>query len=117
MLFYRASAPARPISLRAVRGFSLAALLAYPVGAFTVNFGGHSPTSLIVGYGFVLMSLLCFAALVNSSLQRIVAETPDKLDEYEMQLRSRAMNLSYTLFTAIVLAGVIYAAIASDHGG
>ena len=36
---------------------------------------------------------------------------------YELQLRSRAMNQSYGGFTALTLLGVIYAAVAVDHGG
>lgn len=117
MLFYRASAPAAPMTLRTARILSLAALLAYPAGALTVNFAGAALPGVALGYALVLVSLTSAAALINSPLQRIVGEVPDRLDEYEMQVRSRAMALSYNLFTALVLAAVIFAAIASDHGG
>jgi len=50
-------------------------------------------------------------------LQRIVAEVPSLLDEYELQLRSRAMNLAYGGFIGLGLLGVVCSATATDHGG
>lgn len=115
MLYYRSKDAASPISISSARFFSLASLVAYPVGAFVLHQSRSLPQS-IAGYGLVLASLICVAFLIKSSLQRIVAEVPAMLDEYELQLRSRAMNLSYAGFTALALLGVIYSAIASDHG-
>ncbi|WP_353227640.1 hypothetical protein [Novosphingobium sp.] len=117
MLFYRMRAPAPQISINAVRGCSMLALAAYPVGALIINFANHAPLPVAIGYGLILVSLACVVPLVSSSLQRIVAESPASLDEYELQLRSRAMNQSYGGFTVLTLAGVIYAAVAVDHGG
>lgn len=82
-----------------------------------LDFSKKSLPASVGGYALILSALICAAALVQSSLQRIVAEQPSKLDEYELQLRSRAMNLSYVGFTAFALMAVIYAAIASDLGG
>ena len=114
MLFYRTSAAAGLISVDATRIFSAAALVAYPIGAIIIrsSSGGWMGLS---GYGLILGAFICLAFLIKSSLQRIVAEVPSELDEFELSLRSRAMNLSYATFTALTLLGVVYAAIASDH--
>lgn len=115
MLFYRSGVSASPVSVSATRIISLTTLFAYPAGALVLRSSGTGLQS-ILGYGLILVSFVCVASLIKSSLQRIVAEVPSKLDEFELGLRSRAMNLSYATFTAITLLGVVYAAIASDHG-
>lgn len=117
MLFYRSNAGASKLSVGSARALSLFPLAAYPAGALILDLSNESLSSSLGGYGLILSALICTAALVKSSLQRIVAEQPSKLDEYELQLRSRAMNLSYGGFTALALVAVVYAAIASDHGG
>lgn len=115
MLFYRSGAPASPISVSSARIISLATLVAYPLGALVLRSSGTASQSLL-GYVLILAALIFVAFLIKSSLQRIVAEVPSKLDEFELGLRSRAMNLSYAIFTAITLLGIVYAAIASNHG-
>lgn len=117
MLFYRSNVGTSHLSVSAARAFSLSALVAYPIGALLVDNSNGSVAVSLAGYGLILLALVCVAILVRSSFQRIVGEVPSKLDEYELQLRSRAMNMSYGGFTALVLIAVIYAAIASDHGG
>lgn len=82
-----------------------------------LDLSSKSLLASLSGYALILSALICAAVLVKSSLQRIVAEQPSKLDEYELQLRSQAMNFSYGGFTALALGAVIYAAIASDRGG
>lgn len=117
MLFYRSNAGASDLSLAAARGLSLSALIAYPAGALILDLSDKSLSASLAGYALILSAFICAALLMKSSLQRIVAEQPSKLDEYELQLRSRAMNLSYGGFTALALIAIVYAAIASDHGG
>lgn len=117
MLFFRSNAGASKLPVGAARAISLCALLAYPAGAFILDASNNSLAGSLAGYALILSALVCTAALVKSSLQRIVAEQPSKLDEYELQLRSRAMNLSYNGFTALALIAVAYTGIASDHGG
>ena len=115
MLYYRSKDEASPISVITARIFSLASLVTYTVGALVLHQSISLPQSL-AGYGLILAALICVAFLMRSSLRRIVGEVPTLLDEYELQLRSRAMNLSYAGFTGLSLLGVIYSAIASDHG-
>ncbi len=117
MIFYRSNASASKLPVGAARALSLFALAAYPAGALMLDFSDKSLPASMGGYALILSALICVAVLVKSSLQRIVAEQPSKIDEYELQLRSRAMNLSYGGFTALALVAIIYAAIASDHGG
>lgn len=117
MMFFRAQSRTSTLSTNAIRAASAAALLAYPAGALMVNYAGQSPFRAVAGYGLILAALVCVALLASSPLQRIVSERAGKLDEYELQLRNRAMNLAYAGFAALVLAGVAYAAVASDHGG
>ena len=85
------------------------------MGALVLRSSGTGLQS-ILGYSLILTALICVASLIKSALQRIVAEVPSELDEFELGLRSRAMNLAYATFTAFTLLGVVYAAIASDHG-
>ena len=115
MLYYRSTSGGKNISLRAARAAALTALAAYPAGALLSEFG-PSRWSHLAGLGLVLVSLIGVAVLMSSSLQRIVGEKIELLDEYELKLRNRAMSASYTAFTVLALLAVIYAAIAADAG-
>jgi hypothetical protein len=53
---------------------------------------------------------------MGSTVQRIVGEKVEALDEYELKLRNHAMSSSYSCFSLLALLAVIYAAIASDAG-
>ena len=117
MLFYRSKSGPSRLTVPAALALSALALAAYPVGALMVDHAQHSALISLAGYALVAAALFAAVPLAGSSLQRIVAEVPSKLDEYELQLRARAMNGSYSGFTALVLAGVMYAGLASDHGG
>lgn len=114
MLFYRSAVPATSISVSATRIISLLALIAYPVGAWLLH-GSESGLQSLLGYSMVLTALICAASLIKCSLQRIVVEVPSKLDEFELGLRNRAMNVSYETFTGIMLLGIVYGALAIDH--
>lgn len=115
MLFYRSNKGGRPIGLTALRLLTLTPLVAYPVGALTVAWG-NSPATAIAGYLLVFASLACVAALMGTSVQRIVGEQPDRLDEYELTLRSKAMSAAYICLSALLLIGIIYFAIGKDKG-
>lgn len=117
MIFYRSNHGAADHSARFVRVASTLALLAYPAGALTLALVADGLARTIIGYGLILASLICVAMLAGSSTQRIVAEEARLLDEYELQLRYRAMSAAYTLMSVLILCGVIYAAVASDKGG
>ena len=117
LIFFRSWKGPSGLSVRATRGRSLLSLGTYPAGAFILALLPKSSISGLVGYGLVVIALVSVAPLTGSSLQRIVGEHPSKLDEYELQLRSRAMSYSYGYLTVIVLLAIIYAALAKDFGG
>ena len=116
MLFYRARTGSKDIPLPLVRTLSSLALTAYPLGALTLALGRGGAIGALIGYGLILAALVAATALIGSSVQRIVGEQPERLDEYELLLRQRAMSLSYVCFTVLVLLIVIYGAIAAEKG-
>ena len=117
MIFLTSSKGGTDRSVRFIRIISSAALVTYPAGALTLALGRDSLTNSVVGYGLILASLICVGLLSGSSAQRIVAEEAKQLDEFELQLRYRAMGTAYTVLSVLALLSVIYAAIATDKGG
>jgi hypothetical protein len=115
MLYYRANNGGRDIGIAALRALTAGALASYPAGALTLAWG-DGPASAIVGYGLILVSLIFVVAIMGTSLQRIVGEVPQQLDEYELKLRARAMGAGYTGLSILVLLGIIYLAVGSDAG-
>jgi hypothetical protein len=103
---------ARPISVRAARWASLAALIGYPPGAYLL--GTDTLAAKIAGGVLLVVSIFSAGFLSNTSVQRIVGEQPQYLDEFEMQVRLRAMQSAYAAFTLLALLFLIYSAIASD---
>ena len=112
----RPSIAAKNVSARTVRLVSLGALVAYPLGATVVRWGESGFTSL-AGYGLIVASLIAAAALATTSLQRIVAEQPHLLDEYELRLRSRAFIAAYMILAVLISSATLYAGVAADGGG
>ena len=117
MIFLTSSKGGTDRSVRFIRIISSAALVTYPAGALTLALGRDSLANSVVGYGLILASLICVGLLSGSSAQRIVAEEAKQLDEFELQLRYRAMGTAYTVLSVLALLSVIYAAIATDKGG
>lgn len=117
MLFYRSKSGGRQFSLATNRTLTSLSLIAYPVGALLVRFAAPVIPSLIIGNGLIAVSLICVAAMMNSSIQRIVGEQADKLDEYELKLRARAVSAAYVALATLALLAIIYLAIAADKGG
>lgn len=115
MLYYRARSGGWDISRTTARTITAASLLLYPVGALVVNFAS-SHVMGAVGYVLILASLFCVAAMMASSMQRIVGEKVDLLDEYELKLRSRAVSSAYACTAALALIAIVYCALASDRG-
>ena len=115
MIYYRSKSGGAEVGLSTLRTLSLVSLVAYPAGALTLAWG-DGPLSAVLGYGAILMSLVAAAVIMSARLQRIVGEQPDKLDEYELKLRARAMWGAYTGLSVLLLIGIIYLAIASDAG-
>jgi small-conductance mechanosensitive channel len=117
MIFYRSNKGATDRSVRFVRVASSVALVAYPVGALLLAQGPDSIASSLIGYGLILSALFGVALLTGSSTQRIVGEQSAQLDEYELQLRHRAMSTAYAVLTTLMLLAIVYAALAADKGG
>lgn len=115
MIFYRSPTQNRDIGRGLARTLSTGSLIAYPVGAFILEFGDGLGSTLL-GFGLICVALACVFAMAGSTIQRIVGEEAGKLDEYELKLRFRAIQAAYAAMTSIVLILIIYAAIASDNG-
>lgn len=115
MIYYRSKPGSREASVPAVRALTLAALAAYPIGALTLAWT-DGPAGAIVGFGLIVAALACVAAISSTSIQRIVGELPQQLDEYELKLRARAMSAAYTGLSTLILLAVIYLAVGSDFG-
>ena len=122
MLFYRskASASGHGLSLATVRALVAVALVAYPAGGLVLALGPDGRGGLfafeIAGLGLILVSLLAAAPVLGSHFQRIVGEQTKLLDEFELQMRHKAMSAAYGAFTALALVATIYSAIAADKG-
>lgn len=118
MIFYRSlNNPAgTPRSLASVRWLVIAAMAAYPAGAALRAFGPDGLATELTGFGLIIVSLVAFAALAGTRLNRLTGEERGRLDEYERNLRAGAMETSYQLFGALALLAIIYLAIGSDAG-
>lgn len=66
------------------------------------------------GLGLVTLSVLCFAIIVSTGLQRITFNSKHKLDELELSLRQKAYSRAYHVLGVIVLLGLFYLDVASD---
>jgi hypothetical protein len=116
MIYYRSDRGSRDLSVEAVRIATATSLTAYPAGALLLALGPDGLGTTLAGYGLILLSLVAYAPLIGSSVQRIVGEDAKLLDEYELRLRGRALGASYAAFTVFTLLLVLYAAIATDKG-
>ena len=116
MIFYRSPAAdtGKGPALGTVRTLTAIALTAYPLGAAVRVVGPDSLAPQLFGFGLILVSLAAAAPVFGSYVQRIIAEQPSRLDEFELQLRQRAMSKAYALFTGLALLAVLYAGIATD---
>lgn len=119
MIFYRSTAdiPAPGAALLRVRLLTLVALIGYPLGAVIRLASGGALALELTGLAIVGVALVATLLVIGSSLQRIVAEQPDRLDEFELALRQRALSRSYSVVCGAVLLALIYAALAADFGG
>jgi hypothetical protein len=118
MLYVRSSADKGGIesSVRLARVASAIALVAYPAGCLTRAFGPDTPGAAYIGYGLIFLALLASALLAGTTAQRVAAEEPKQLDEYELALRYRATQSAYATISGLALLGVFYMAVASDKG-
>ena len=117
MLFYRTSKEARfvPMHVRRVRILSVLSLVAYPVGAMMVAVWGERQVPLqLVGYGLIFISLVAFAGIVSTGVQRITAEQRRNLDSLELELRQQAYAMAFHILATIGALSTLYCMIAID---
>jgi hypothetical protein len=119
MIYARSTTNPRGLELStsAARSVSTTALIAYPAGALILRFGPDTLAGSLMGYGMILVAVVMAALLSGSTVQRIAAEEPAKLDEFELALRAKALGFSYACLSALVLASLFYAGVAVDAGG
>jgi hypothetical protein len=123
MLFYRSPATqagAASPSLRTTRTLTSLSLGCYPIGGVILAAGGDGQGGLFLweaaGLLLITIAVLCAAPVLGSRLQRIVGEEVKLLDEWELQQRHGAISSAYATLSAIVVASMFYAALASDFG-
>jgi hypothetical protein len=108
----------RTVPLKRLRALLVVLYTAYPLGwalQFGVEDGG--PTSLVadgVGLALVFVAVLAFSAIARSSVQRIMHEPEEVLDERERAERNRAHQSAYVALSAILLLGLIHQMLAQD---
>ena len=89
----------------------------YPLGCILQllpeAWGGGRWLSLTGLFG-VVAALAIFAVLAGSSLQRQTQEPENQLDERERQERNRASFQAHSVFSGIVLIGVLYMMLTTD---
>lgn len=122
MIYYRSPREAHTsgLSLAQARMVTGSALVAYPLGGFVrlcAPSTGQSTIASVVGFGLMVGAMMIAVALLGSRFQRITAEQSMLLDEWEMALRGRAIEMAYFAFTALILIGIAYWGIAGSIGG
>lgn len=106
----------RQLSTATVRALIMALYVLYPLGCILqlipeAQGGGRALD--ITGLLVMLSSLIAFAVLAGSSLQRQTQEPEQMLDERELGERNRAAFQAHSVFSGVVLLGIIYIMLAT----
>jgi hypothetical protein len=80
MIYYRSERGSRDFSVELVRIVSATSLITYPAGGLLLALGPNSLVNSLAGYGLILLSLVAYAPLIGSTIQRIVGEETKALD-------------------------------------
>ena len=100
-----------------MRVFATAPLILYPAGCILLLLiderEGFSWIEL-AGFSPILLSMIAFICVLPSYFSRITRDSKCSLDEYELDLRRRAMTFAYQAFGGLTLIGLMYLQIASD---
>lgn len=107
----------RMLSIEMVRLLILSLYVLYPLGCLLqlLPLTGPSDTWLsLAGLAMIVGALIAFAVLAGSSLQRQVQEPETELDERESAQRNRAAFQAHSVFSAVVLMGVLYMMLTTD---
>ncbi len=100
-----------------MRVFATAPLILYPAGCvllLLINEREGFSWIELAGFSPILLSMICFIFILPSYFSRITTESGCKLDEYELDLRRRAMTFAYQAFGGLTLIGLMYVQIATD---
>lgn len=107
----------RQLQTGTVRTLLIGLYVFYPLGCILQlvadNSAGGVPLS-ITGLVLVVAALAAFAVLAGSSLQRQTQEPENLLDERERDERNRASFQAHSVFSGIVLMGVLYMMLTTD---
>lgn len=107
----------RQLTTGTVRTLLIGLYAFYPLGCIlqlVADGSAGGVTLSIAGLLLVVASLACFAVLAGSSLQRQTQEPEDLLDERERDERNGASFQAHSVFSAIVLIGVLYMMLTTD---
>jgi H+/gluconate symporter-like permease len=107
----------RMLSIETIRLLIIALYFLYPLGCLLqlAPVSGDAGKWLAAGgLLMVVAALIAFAVLAGSSLQRQVQEPESELDERESSERNRAAFQAHSIFSAIVLMGVLYMMLTTD---
>lgn len=107
----------RQLSMQTVRMLLIGLYTLYPLGCvlqLVPLSSGDGVVPSLAGLGMVVASLVILTVLAGSSLQRQTQEPESLLDERERDERNRAAFQAYSIFSAIVLAGVLYIMLTTD---
>jgi len=107
----------RRLSTPMVRTLLIALYVFYPLGCI-LQLGPDTPGSgvaaSIAGLAMIVAAFAIFIVLAGSSLQRQTQEPENLLDEREREERNRASFQAHSVFSGIVLIGVLYMMLTTD---
>lgn len=107
----------RRLSTPMVRTLLIGLYVFYPLGCI-LQLGPDTPGSgvaaSIAGLAMIVAAFAIFIVLAGSSLQRQTQEPENLLDEREREERNRASFQAHSVFSGIVLIGVLYMMLTTD---
>jgi len=105
------------LSTPMVRTLLIGLYVFYPLGCI-LQLGPDTPGSGVVasiaGLALIVAAFAIFIVLAGSSLQRQTQEPENLLDERERDERNRASFQAHSVFSGIVLLGVLYMMLTTD---
>lgn len=107
----------RQLSNQMVRTLFIGLYVFYPAGYILQLLpfsGGNKVIASLAGLALIVAAFAIFVVLAGSSLQRQTQEPESVLDERERDERNRAAFQAHSLFSGIVLIGVLYLMLTSD---
>jgi sterol desaturase/sphingolipid hydroxylase (fatty acid hydroxylase superfamily) len=107
----------RRLSNQMVRTLLIGLYFFYPAGCVLQLLplsAGNEVIASLAGLALIVAAFAIFVVLAGSSLQRQTQEPESELDERERDERNRAAFQAHSVFSGIVLIGVLYMMLTSD---